>query len=133
MHTGGVRHLPLAKHETDGSLIVSDRLRVRHRAHGGETADRRGACTSRDRLDVLASRLAQMAVHVDESGRDHESATVDDAIFVTVRRIRGAPEVLDLPVREHEITRGVEILRWIEDSPTAQNDPSRVAVPVPRS
>ena len=60
----------LTNDEADRRLIVGDGIGVRHRAHGGESAGRRGARAGRDRLDVLAARLAQVAVHVDEARGD---------------------------------------------------------------
>ncbi len=58
--------------------IVGDGIGVRHRADRGESAGRRRARAGRDRLDIFAPRLAQMAVHVDEAGRDDEPGAVDD-------------------------------------------------------
>ena len=70
MHARRVDAARLPNDESDRGLIVGDGLRVRHRADRGEAARGRGARARRDRLDVLAAGLAQMAVHVDESRRD---------------------------------------------------------------
>ena len=80
-----VRELRLSRDEADRRLIVGDRIGVRHRAHGGESAGGRRARAGRDRLDFFAPRLAQMAVHVDESGRDDEPGAVDRLETVAIR------------------------------------------------
>ena len=49
-----------------------------HGADGGEAARGRGAGAGGDRLLVLAPRLAQVGVQVDEAGADHEARDVDD-------------------------------------------------------
>ncbi len=63
--------------EADGGLVVGHRIGVRHRADGGEPAGRRGPRAGRDRLDILAPRLAQVTVHVDEARRDDVPRAVD--------------------------------------------------------
>jgi hypothetical protein len=60
-------HLTLAQHESHCGLIVGDGLRVRHRAHRGESTSGCCARASGNRLDVLSAGLTQMAMHIDES------------------------------------------------------------------
>ena len=61
------RRCACANDEPDRRLVVGDRIGVRHGADGGESAGGRRARAGGDRLHVLAARLAQVAVHVDES------------------------------------------------------------------
>ena len=63
--TGDFSHQP-----ADDGGIVERRLRVRHAGHCRETAANRGLRTSGDRLFLRESGLAQVDVHIDESGRD---------------------------------------------------------------
>src|SRR5262245_38067360 len=67
----------LREYEADGRLIVGDRIGIRHRTHGGETAGSRGTCARSDGFDVLPAWLTQVAVHVDEARRDHETVAID--------------------------------------------------------
>ena len=76
----------LANDESDRRLIVGDGLGVRHRADRGEAARGRRARARRDRLDILASGLAQMAVHVDEARRDERARAVEHLGAIGVRR-----------------------------------------------
>jgi len=119
MYAGGVCGLPLPQHEPDGRLVVGDRLGVRHRTHSREPANGRRSRAGSDGFDVLAARLAQMAMDVDESGRNDEPRAVDDLVVIAVRRTGRGLEGLDRPVGQHEIANAVEILRWIQDSSTA--------------
>ena len=48
---------------------VGDRLGVGHRVHGGEAAQRGRLGAGLDRLGVLAARLAQVRVQVDQAGQ----------------------------------------------------------------
>ena len=57
---------------------VGDRRGVRHRVHAGEPAAGCGLRAGEHRLCVLAARLAQVGVQVDETGQRHEAVGVDD-------------------------------------------------------
>ena len=50
---------------------------VGHREHGGEPAERRRGRARRDRLGLLAARLAQVGVQVDEPRQQHEPVGVE--------------------------------------------------------
>ena len=82
-----VRERRLPDDESDRGLIVRDGIGVRHRAHRGESAGRRGPRARRDRLDLFSARLAQMAVHVDESRRDNAPSAIDGLEVVAARRL----------------------------------------------
>ena len=55
-----------AAHVQRDDVGVDDRSGVGHREHGGEPAERRRGRARRDRLGLLAARLAQVGVQVDE-------------------------------------------------------------------
>ena len=57
---------------------VGDRVGVGHRVHGGEAAQRRGLGAGLDGLGVLAARLAQVGVQVDQAGQRDQAVGVDD-------------------------------------------------------
>src|SRR6266550_7818619 len=67
----------LTNDESDRRLIVGDGIGVRHRAHRGESASSGGTRSRRDRFHVLAPRLAQVAMHVDQPGRNDQSRAVE--------------------------------------------------------
>src|SRR5688572_16852563 len=117
MHARRVRGLPLPQHEPDRRLVVGDGLRVRHRADGGESASGGGTGAGRDRLDVLAPRFAEVAMHVDEPRRHHPPATADDANVVALATPAGGPKRPDLPVGETEIAGRVDVRRWVDAPP----------------
>ena len=54
-------------HLLDHAGEVGDRVGVRHRVHRGEPAQRGGPGAGLDRLGVLAARLAQVGVQVDQA------------------------------------------------------------------
>ena len=56
---------------------VGDRVGVGHGEHGGVATDRRGPRAGGDRLDVLAARLAQVGVQVDEPGQQGQPVGID--------------------------------------------------------
>ena len=63
--------------EFDGGLAVDRRLGVGNAGDRGETAGQGGGGAGVDRFVLLASRLAQMDVHVDQPGRDDLARGVD--------------------------------------------------------
>ncbi len=105
VHVDPARVAPETPHLLDDARGVRDRGRVRHRVHGREAARRRGAGAGRDRLGVLAPRLAQVGVQVDQPGQGDEARRVDDDGAVVVRGARGADrgELGDHAVREDEV------------------------------
>ena len=69
---------------------VGDRGGVGHGEHRGVAADRRGPRAGGDRLGVLAARLAQVGVQVDEPGQQ------DEAVGVDALGVRGGVDGADL-------------------------------------
>ena len=67
---------------------VGDRVGVGHRVDGGEAAQRGGPGAGLDGLGVLAARLAQVGVQVDQAGQRDQAVGVDD--LGAVRRQAGA-------------------------------------------
>ena len=57
---------------------VGDRVGVGHRVHGGEAARAPRPGAGLDRLGVLAARLAQVRVQVDQAGQGDQPVGVDD-------------------------------------------------------
>jgi hypothetical protein len=73
---------------------VGDRLGVGHRVDGGEAAEGRGAGAALHGLGVLAARLAQVGVQVDQPRQGDEAVGVDD-LCVPVGRGRRASACLE--------------------------------------
>ena len=120
--------LRLPDDEADRGLIVGDRIGVRHRAHRGEAAGRRGARAGGDRLHVLAPGLAQVAVHVDEARGD--DAARRSRSPRRRRRARRSPTgrcASTTPSREQHVADLVEPLRRIDDPAAAQQQRRAVA------
>ena len=61
----------------DESAAVDRRVGIGHGDDAGETAARSGPSPAPDRFFILASGLAQMHVHVEESGQENFSGAVD--------------------------------------------------------
>ena len=53
-----------------GRLAIESRLSVRHTRDRGDAARQRRCCPGGDRLVLLASRLTEVDMHVDQSGAD---------------------------------------------------------------
>ena len=111
--------------EADRRLIVGDGLRVRHRADRGEAARGRRARARRDRLDILAARLAQMTVHVDESRRDVRARAVED--LRAIRSSEAAADRLDEPVAQEHVGDFVAPRRRIDHVPAGEEQVAHVA------
>ena len=77
-HIGKLSALGLLDHETGHRSVVVYRMRVRHRAHRRKTAGHRGGRAAGNRLFVFLARLAQVHVHVDETGRNNQARRVDN-------------------------------------------------------
>ena len=124
--------LGLADDEADRRLIVRDRIGVRHRADRGESAGRRGARARGDRLDILAARLAQMAVHVDEARRHDESGAVDHLDRVAVAaHVAHSAHRFHHAVDDEQIADVVQPLRGIDDPAALQENRARRHRPPP--
>jgi hypothetical protein len=63
------RTLRLAHDESDGCLVVGNRVGVRHGTDRGEASGRGGHGAGGNGLDILLARLPQMDVEIDEAGR----------------------------------------------------------------
>ncbi len=100
--------------------VVVDRARVRHAAHGGEPAGGRGPRAGRDGLLVLLAGLAQVHVHVDESGTDDLAGRVDD--LDVGGRLEAPPEPHDLAVLDQEVLDGVDVVRRIDHAPAPDQE-----------
>ncbi len=104
---------------------IDDRLGVRHREDRAVAARRGGGCPARDRLLVLAAGGAQVDVRVDECGREHETAPLDDTVAV---RVHVQPDLGDhAPVHAH-VQQLVDPERRV-DHPRAADDQVISALP----
>ena len=82
---GKARTLRLLDHVPRDRGVVIDRIRIRHRTNARPTARNRRRTARRDRFLMLLSRLTQMDVHVDKSGRDDQAARVKNLSIVRYR------------------------------------------------
>ena len=133
VHARGVRLRGLRENEADGGLVVGDRIRVRHRAHRGEAACRRRSCAGRDRLHILAARLPQVAMHVDETRRDMQSTAVDTLRLVGPRD--RAADRRHQTVDQQDVADAVQTDRWVQQVAAGEQQGtrghSRVILPRP--
>ena len=96
----------------DGGIVV-DRIGVRHRTDAGPTAgDRRGRAAG-DRLFVLLTRLTQVRVQIDETGRDDQSGCVEH-VRVFGRGFRAVEQTDDTAFFDQHVATGVDLLRRID-------------------
>ena len=89
-------------------LTVQGRLGVGHARHRRDAAGQRRRRAGADRLVLLAARLAQMDVHVDEAGTDDLARGVEGAVGLR-RRVRSHAE--DLLAANPQIGNLVDVLR----------------------
>ena len=120
IHACGLRALRLSDDEPDRCLIVGDRIGVGHRANCREATSSSCLRSGCNRLHVLASRLAQVAVDVDESGRDDEPITVDH--LGVLGRVDPVTTGGDHTIRHQQITHSVQTLRRIDERAPAQKE-----------
>ena len=78
MHVDQSDLLPAVPDVIGDHRTVGDGVRVRHREHRGVATECRCCRTGFDVLGVLATRLAEMGVQVDETGQQYVPARVDD-------------------------------------------------------
>ena len=57
---------------------VSDRFGIGHRVHRGVATEGRGRGSGFDGFRVLAARLAQVGVQIDQAGQDDQPVGVED-------------------------------------------------------
>ncbi len=101
----------------DARLIV-DRVGVRHARDRGEAAgDGRGGA-GRDRLLVLLAGLAQVHVHVDQAGDDHQAGGDGEHVRAFDRQI-GA-DLRNHAIDDQQIARAIDPVRGIDDAPALQ-------------
>src|SRR5262249_53126051 len=108
--------------------VVVDGTGIRHAAHRGEAAGGRGPRTGRDRLFIFLSGLAQVHVHVDESGTDDLAARVDD---LDVGRALEAPtEPRDLTVLDQYVLDGIDAVGRIDHAAAADQETHALSPPL---
>jgi len=110
--------------------VVVDGRGVGHRAHGGEAARRGRAGAGGDRLLVLASRLPQVDVEVDEAGTDHEPFRLDHLGAAAGEALLHAR---DAPVLQQHVAGGVEAPGGIDDAAALEKEPAQDSPPPPSS
>ena len=89
-------------HLLDHAGGVGDRGGVRHRADRGVAAERGGPGAGLDGLGVLAARLAQVGVQVDQAGQGDQAVGVDD---LRRRRRSARPDLGDHAVAQQQVGR----------------------------
>src|SRR5262249_6655523 len=77
--------LGLEMNELRGSLRVDGRLGVGHARYRRDTAGQRRGGAGGDGLVLLAARLAQVDVHVDQARADDQAVRVERAVSAKVR------------------------------------------------
>ena len=101
-HAHGGVFLGLAQHGLDGGAAVERRVRVRHRADGGEATARGRGRAAGDRLLVFEAGLAQVDVQVHEAGRHDQPGRVD-AVRLDHRVALVRADARDAAVDDHDV------------------------------
>ena len=105
--------LGLQVDELGGGLAVDGRLGVGHAGHRRDAAGQRRGGAGGDGLVLLAARLAQVDVHVDQAGTDDLVGGVDGAVGV---QVGPRAEREDAVALDPEVGDGVEILGRVDDA-----------------
>jgi hypothetical protein len=84
----------------DDTRGVGHRLGIGHRVHRGETTERRGAGPRLDSLGVLAARLTQVSVQVDQSGQRDQPCGVEHS---RAGRRQARTYLLDASIADQEV------------------------------
>ncbi len=105
--------------ELAGLAAVVDRVRVGHRADGGEAARGRRGEPRRDRLGVLAPGLAQVRVQVDEAGQDQKARGVE---HLGVAGLDAVADLDDAAVGEQHVEAAVLPGRRIDELAAADQE-----------
>jgi len=113
---------------TSDSRLVVHRLRVRHGADGGEAADGRGPGPGGNRLLVLASRLPQVHVDVDEPWAHDEAFQVD---HLATPGGEAPADLLDGAVHDEDVEGAVDPLGGVDDSSAFEQSPAHDAASAP--
>ncbi len=99
--------------------VVVDGTGVRHARDGREAAGHRRRHAGRDRFLVLLPGLAEMDVHVDETGTDDESARdLDDGDVAIDGKI--APDARDPVAVDQQVERAVASVHRIDEASAFQ-------------
>src|SRR5262249_39877869 len=105
--------LGLEVDELRGGLAVDGRLGVGHARHRREAAGQRRCGAGADRLVLLAARLAQVNVHVNESGADDLAGRIDGAVGLEAGV---GPDTENLVALDPQLVGAVDLLRRVDDA-----------------
>ncbi len=97
----------LLEDELRDAGVIVDRLGVRHAGNGGEPSGDCRRRARRDRLFVLLPRLAQVNVHVDQTGHDQRASSDLEHLCAVDREIPGHPS--DTSVLDQHVERAVTV------------------------
>jgi len=112
------RRLGTRDHPTGDLGVVVDGIGVGHCRDGGEPTRHRSGGPARDRLFVLAARLAEVHVHVDQARRDPEPGRV---YFATRLRRRIGRHADDLAAIDQYVCDRIQIACRIEHATSADD------------
>jgi hypothetical protein len=108
----------LLQNELRDPGVIVDRVGVGHAGDGREAARHRRGRSGRDRLLVLLTRLAQMHVHIDETGDDEPPARDVEHLGAIDRQV--ATDSCDAPVFDQDVERAVALSGRIDDASPLQ-------------
>ena len=133
IHARAAGALGLTDDEADGRLIVRHGIGVGHGADGRESPRGGRTRAGGDGFDLLASRLPEMTVHVDEPRRDDASFAFHDVQRVAVAAdVPDAPTGLDESIDDEQVSHRVDALRGIDEPASAQQQCARTHRVPPR-
>ena len=123
IHASEARFRGAAQDQLGDAGVIVHRRRIGHARDRGEAAGDRGRRAGGDRLLVLLPRLAQMDVHVDQAGTDHQPRRhVHDFAAIRQADRQIAPDARDAIAVDEQIERAVEAGRRV-DHPSAPKQP----------
>ena len=121
MHNRGIARAP--QHEVDDGRIVDHRRGVGLADDGGDAAGGRRLARGRKRLAMFGARFADEGAHVDQAGRDHVAAAIDDfGAFRHACRADAALGFADHAVGDQDVAGNIEIARRIDDPRIGEQD-----------
>jgi hypothetical protein len=103
--------------------VVEDGVRVGHGADRREAAGRGRGEAGVDRLRVLAPRLAQVRVQVDEAGA-HEQAGRVEHLRIGAARVQPLADALDETVAQENVPAGVDARGRVDQPAAAKEQPA---------
>ena len=125
VHDRGIARAP--QHEIDDRRIVDHRRGVGLAHDGGDAADRGRLARRGERLAVLGAWFADEGAHVDEPGRHHAAAAVDDlGAFRDARGMDAALGLADHAVGDQHVAFAVEVARRIDHATVGEQDGTAV-------